>query len=69
MSTKRKTLLAARVEPWQLFKFKKIVKWRRTRPGIVLMEALQFYSNYLNIPEKTMREWLEEYHKESKDVD
>lgn len=69
MSIKKKNLLAARIEPWQLFKFKKIVEWRKMRPGFILMEALQMYSNSLKIPEKLMEQWLREYNEEGKHVD
>ena len=69
MTTKRKNLLAARIEPWQLFKFRKIVEWRNMRPGFVLMEALQLYSNSLKIPKELMDEWLKEYNEEVQNLD
>jgi hypothetical protein len=57
-----KTLLAVRVTPWQLFRFKKIVEWKKSRPGIMMQEALQIYISGLNIPQKIMDAWLDEYH-------
>jgi hypothetical protein len=56
-----RTLLAARVEPWQLFRFKKFVEWRKSRPGIVLQEALQVYLSK-KIPAGLLNKWLDEYH-------
>lgn len=69
MPKKKDNLLAVRVEPWQLFKFKKIVKWRKMRPSHVIQEALQIYSSGLKIPEKLLKQWLEEYHEETENVD
>jgi len=69
MAKRKKNLLAVRIEPWQLFKFKKIVKWKKQRPSYVIQEALQIYSNVLKIPEKLIKKWLEEYHEETGNVD
>ena len=69
MPIKRKNLLAARIEPWQLFKFRKIVEWRKMRPGFILMEALQIYSNSLKIPKELISKWLKEYNEEAENVD
>jgi hypothetical protein len=66
MDKKKDTLLAVRVEPWQLFKFRKIVKFKGMRPGVVIMEALQMYAGMLNISKETMDNWLKEYHKGGK---
>jgi hypothetical protein len=58
-----KNLLAVRVDPWQLFRFKKYVSWRKAKPSWVIQEALQHYFASVKIPEKLLNEWLNEYHK------
>jgi hypothetical protein len=60
---KQSNVLAVRVEPWQLFKFKKVVRWLGWRPSFVLQEALQMYCSSLKIPDTVLKEWLEEYGK------
>lgn len=57
----KKNLLAVRVEPWQLFKFRKIVEMKGMRPGVIIMEALQMYASTIKIPKETLDQWLEEY--------
>jgi hypothetical protein len=59
----KSNLLAVRIEPWQLFKFKKFVEWRRSRPSIVIQEALEMYFYDFAIPKKIVSAWLEEYQK------
>jgi hypothetical protein len=64
---KQKNILAARVEPWQLFKFKKFVEWRNSRAGIILQEALQIYFSTMDLPKDIMDHWLDEYHQKKED--
>jgi len=66
---KKKTtnnLLAVRIQPWQLYKFKKYVDYRKSRPSIIIQEALQIYFSTQEIPEKYLEIWLDEFHRENK---
>lgn len=62
----KSNLLAVRVEPWQLFRFKQFVKHRRARPGIVLQEALQIYFRTIKLPKDLEKRWLDLYHEEKR---
>lgn len=54
-----KNLLAVRVDPWQLFRFKKFCKYSGKRPSVAIQEALQIY--FSTLPRGTMTQWLHEY--------
>ncbi|HUX39323.1 MAG TPA: hypothetical protein VMV44_15595 [Rectinemataceae bacterium] len=62
MKKNRSNILAARVEPWQLFRFEKYVEWRQQRPGMVLQEILQVFFGTAGLPDGLMEKWLDEYH-------
>jgi len=59
---KKSNVLAVRVQPWQLFKFKKFCEVSRKRPGVVIQEALQCYFSFLPITKTMEDRWLDEYH-------
>lgn len=54
-----KNLLAVRVDPWQLFRFKKYCSFSGKRPSVVIQEALQVY--FSSVPKGTTSIWLNEY--------
>lgn len=63
-----KTILAARVSPWLLYRFKRYSKFSGKRPGIILQEALQnYFHRRALVPEEEMSRWLDEYHAEHQD--
>lgn len=55
-------LLAVRVQPWQLFRFKKMVEFTKRRPSDLMQDALQIYFSHFPVPKKTMDAWIDEYH-------
>jgi hypothetical protein len=68
MKKSRSNILAARVEPWQLFRFEKYVEWTGQRPGMVLQEILQVFFSTLKLPDEAMEKWLDEYHRSGREV-
>lgn len=63
MKKAKSNILAARVEPWQLFRFEKYAEWRGQRPGVVIQEMLNVFFSTFPLPEGVMEKWLDEYHK------
>jgi hypothetical protein len=62
MNQKNKTLLAIRVHPWQLFRFKKYLEWQKQRPSYAIQEILQFFFGSA-VPKNIMDSWIDEYKK------
>jgi len=62
---KKSNLLAVRVQPWQLFRFKKWVEHSKKKPSIVIQEALQIYFSTLNLPKSLIEKWLKEFRREN----
>jgi len=63
----RKEVLGVRVHPWLRFRTKKLAEYTNKSLSYLVSEALQIHINSMNIPEKTMNQWLEEYRKENPD--
>jgi len=59
--SKKSNLLAVRIQPWQLFRFRKWVEYSGKRPSIVIQEALQIYFSTLNLPKSLIEKWLKEF--------
>lgn len=67
MKQRKPNLLAARVHPWQLFKFKRYCEWRKIKPSDGIQEALSYLYYESRIPKKVCDSWLREYHEANLD--
>jgi len=63
LTKKRDNLLAVRIHPWQLFRFRKWVERSGKSPSQAIQEALQIYFSTLNLPKSMINKWLSEYRK------
>lgn len=62
----KNNLLAVRVQPWQLFRFKRYVLYAKKKPSVVIQEALQIYFSSITIPEAIKTQWLNDYQDENR---